>query len=176
MDSGAFFIMANAKKKKQNKKPKRYHAKNFDAFKRLYFKNPSISPTDCVLQTYNCTSRESAAAIASQNLTKLKVTHSDLMARFGLSDEEDVRDLARLRKAKRLQSCDVYVKEEDGEFKINENSNDFIEVEDNKVQLDALKLSLQLKGALVDKVKHEGEIGLTLADVCKNVIKSRARK
>jgi hypothetical protein len=174
MDRGAFFIMA--KKKKKSVKPARYHAKGFEAFKKLFFSDPTLSPTEVALRTYNCTTKGSASAIASQNLAKLKITHADLMARFGLSDEEDVRDLARLRKAKRLQSCDVYVKEEDGEFKINENSNDFIEVDDNKVQLDALKLSLQLKGALVDKVKHEGEIGLTLADVCKNVIKSRARK
>jgi hypothetical protein len=124
-------------------------AKKFKAFQKLLFNNLLLTPTECALQIYDCKDKKVAAVIASQNLTKLNLTHTDIMERMGLSDEEDVADLIRLRKAKKVQSCNILVsKDADGNTVVNENSNDFIEVDDNHVQLKALELTCRLKGKL----------------------------
>jgi phage terminase small subunit len=119
----------------------------------------TFSPTEAAMRAYNCKDRLSARVIASQNLSKLNISLIDLMEKAGLGTEEDLADLTRLSKAKRIQACDVYVQNENGQFKINENSNDFIEVDDNQVQLKALELRLKLKGKLstvpiIDQSKH----------------------
>ena len=114
----------------------------------------TLSPTEAAFRAYNCKDRKVAAVIASQNLLKLNISLPDLMDSMGLTDEEDVKDLQRLRKAQKLQTCDIYVKKEDGKVTINKNSNDFIEVDDNAIQIKALELSLRLKGRLKDKVEH----------------------
>ena len=76
---------------------------------------------------------------------------NDLMDKMGLTVEEDIEDLKRLRRAKRLHVCDIYIKDDNGKLKINKNSNDFIEVDDNPTQLKALELTLKLKGHLKEK-------------------------
>jgi len=110
------------------------------------------NPTEAAFQVYNCKNRDVASVISYQNFRKLQITMEDLMDKMGLDTEEDIKDLIRLRKAKRLQSCDVYVqKDENGEYKINENSNDFMEVDDNNAQLKALELTCKLKGRLKER-------------------------
>ena len=131
-------------------------------FQRLLLSNPALSPTEVADRIYDCKDRKVACVIASQNLTKLNITLDDLMARAGLSDEADIDDLKRLRKAQRIQSCDVYVdKDENGKYVINENSNEFIEVDDNHIQLRALELTFKLKKKLngnsihIDQSQHQ---------------------
>lgn len=121
----------------------------------------TLSPTEAAMRVYKCKNRLSARVIASQNLSKLNISMIELMNKMGLTLEEDMLDLKRLRKAQRIQACDIYVKkDENGNYKINENSNDFINVDDNHTQLRALELSLKLKRFLngkdiiIDQSKH----------------------
>ncbi len=141
-----------------NKRP----AVKLKRFQRLLLSNPTLSPTEVAFQVYDCKDRLVARNIASQNLAKLGITLNDLMNLMGLSDEQDVKDLERLRKAQRIQSCDVYVdKDENGKYVVNENSNDFIEVDDNHTQLRALELTFKLKKKLngnsihIDQSQHQ---------------------
>ena len=117
-------------------------------FQKLLLNNPHLSPTECAARIYNCKDRKSAGNIASENLEKLGITFKKLMIRMGLSDEQDVADLIRLRNAKKVQSCDLFVKDENGKLTINKNSNDFIEVDDNATQLKALELTMKLKNRI----------------------------
>lgn len=88
-------------------------------------------PTEAAFRVYNCKDRNSAKVIASQNLTKLNISSAELMEKMGISDEEDTKDLKRLRKAKYLHH--------------------FSEMDDNATQLKALELTYKLKGKLKDK-------------------------
>ena len=92
----------------------------------------------------------------------------DFLARMGLTDEEDVADLIRLRKAQKVQRCDVYLKNVDGKMVINKNSNDFIDVDDNQTQLKALEMTLKLKSKFPkDKVEVSGNITMTPEQLAK---------
>jgi len=51
-------------------------------------------------------------------------------------------------KATRFQSCDVYVQNENGQYKINENSNDFIEVPDWNARHKFFDTMLKLQGKI----------------------------
>src|SRR3990167_4986645 len=137
--------MKNRLKKYKNL---RYGMK-FLTFKREYLKNPLVSPTNLALQIYDCQDVHSANSIATENLSKLGLTLTDLMNRHhDLSNIDDLNDLQRLSHAKKFQDCDVFIKDENGKLKINKNSNDFIEVDDNQVQAKILELRLKLKGYL----------------------------
>ena len=136
-------------------------ARKFQAFQKLLFSNLLLTPTECALQTYNCKDKNVATVIAGQNLRKLCLTHDDLMIRMGMSDEQDVADLIRLRKAKKVQSCNILVsKDADGNTVVNENSNDFIEVDDNHTQLKALELTCRLKGRLTQNINNQVNINI----------------
>lgn len=89
-----------------------------------------------------------------------KVSMEDALDRAGLTDAAISQELARIAKgATRLHACDVYVqKEADGSFKINENSNDFIEIPDEQARVKALELAAKLKGRLLNKVELSGEL------------------
>src|SRR3990167_1782040 len=70
----------------------------------------------------------------------------NLLNKAGATDNKIAAKLVALMNAKKFQSCDVYVKEgKDGKYEINENSNDFIEVDDNQAQLKAVELVLKTK-------------------------------
>lgn len=114
----------------------------------------TLSPTEAAMRAYDCKDRKSASQIAYENLRKLDISMAELMSQMGLTDEEDIKDLIRLRKCKKLHVCDIYVKDDNGKLKINRNSNDFIEVDDNPTQLKALELTAKLKGNIEDKTKH----------------------
>lgn len=133
-------------------------------FQKLLLRNPTTSPTEIAMRTYKCKNRLVAAVIACQNLIKLNISIAELMTRTpGMSDEDDLIHLERLKNAKKIQSCNVFVKKDkEGNYKINENSNDFVEVDDNKAQLGALNLSMKLKGHLRDKVELTGKDGEVL--------------
>lgn len=120
----------------------------------------TLSPTEAAMRAYNCKDRDSASQIAYENLRKLEISMPELMNRMGLTDEEDIKDLIRLRKAVKQISCNVFIKK-DGEMKgANGKTLDFIEVDDNLTQLKALELTCKLKGHLRDKyeIEHKGEL------------------
>jgi hypothetical protein len=129
-------------------------------FQKILLHNPLLSPTEVAMRVYNCKDRGVARVIGSQCLTRLNITLQDLLDRIpGMSDEDDMEHLVRLKSAKKQQSCDIYVTlGDDGKPKFNENSNDFIEVDDNPVQLNATRLSLQVKGHLKEKIEHSGSL------------------
>lgn len=119
--------------------------------------HPTECPTDWAMATYDCKNRDIAAVIASQNLRKLNVSLIDMMNQTqGLTDEDDIKDLARLRKCKRPIAADVFIRNEDGELKVNKSSNDWIEVDDNQSQIKTLELCLKLKGKLKEDSKGNG--------------------
>jgi len=122
----------------------------------------TMSPTDAAMSAYDCKSRDVARVIACQNLTKLNITFKDLMEKMGLTDEEDIKDLMRLRKATKQISCNIYIKKDGEMLGADGKSMDFIEVDDNQTQLKALELTMKLKGHLRDKIEHSGEIAFTM--------------
>jgi hypothetical protein len=63
-----------------------------------------------------------------------------------LDDNRFCKKLDQLLEAKKIQSCNLLVKKDpdSGEMTVNENSNDFIEVDDNYAQTQALKILGQL--------------------------------
>ena len=127
---------------------------NLTAKQRLFIKHliRTFSPTEAAMQSYDCKDRLSARNIASENLSKLGIDMNNLMEKTGLGLEEDVEDLKRLRKCKRPIACDIFIRDENGELKVNKNSNDWVEVDDNPSQLKALEITLKLKGHLKDKL------------------------
>lgn len=140
-------------KKRTSKKqiPQKKHSKRtalkFELFKKLIMSNPCITPTDAAMQSYNCKDRKVASVIGSQNLVKLNVTMPELLARMGLTDEEDANDLKKLRNAtttKFFQHEGKIIDQED--------------VEDNGTQLKALELTAKLKGRLNGKIEVTGEV------------------
>lgn len=136
---------------------------------RLFLKElvATLSPTEAAMRIYNCKDRNSAKVIASQNLTKFNFTMPELMDKMGLGIEEDISDLKRLRKAKRVIGyLHQYKKNKKGEIKKVDKispdevvSNEFIEVDDNQAQLKALELSLKIKGYLKEKTEHSFDDG-----------------
>lgn len=93
----------------------------------------TLHPTEAAMRAYNCKDRLSARVIASENLTKLNISMSELMDKMGLDTQQDVEDLKKLRKTK-----------------------------DNHIKLKALELTLKLKGYLKQKdVSVEKHVHLT---------------
>lgn len=92
-------------------------------------------------------SKKSAKQIASENFTKPYIRRSiqEELDRIGITDAFLAKYLKKKLTAKKLQDCDVFIKNENGKYKINKNSNDFIEVDDNTNQLRACENILKLK-------------------------------
>jgi phage terminase small subunit len=108
-------------------------------------------------RVYNIKNDNVAGVIAYENIRKLKIPFIEMMERAGITDESDVALLLKLRNAQRVQSADVYVQNENGRWVVNENSNDFIEVDDNQVQLKALELTQKLKGRIKEAKNGNGQ-------------------
>lgn len=136
-------------KKRTSKKtiPKVKAFPKFEKFKKLIMSNPCITPTEAAMQSYNCKDRKVAGVIGSQNLVKLKITMPELLERMGLTDEEDAKDLKKLREAKTTKF-----------FQHEGSIVDREDVEDNQTRLKALELTAKLKGRLVGKVEVTGEV------------------
>jgi len=132
-------------------------------FQKMLVKNPSLHPTDIALRIYDCKDRNSASAIASQNLRKLGISKDELMERVGLSDIADAEDLARLRKAKKVVSAVVTDKDAGAADK------DFIEVDDNHTQFKALELTYKIKGAFNDDKRGVGDNTQNFLTIVENV-------
>lgn len=105
------------------------------------------------------------SAVAAENLTKPLIVAAieALKKKFGLTDEFLLKKHLQLINAKRNQACDVYIKKDaDGKYVVNENSNDFIEVEDNQVQVQALKLAYEINGKIKPKIDQSTHLHLTV--------------
>ena len=77
----------------------------------------------------------------------IKVDISNAFEQVGLTDKAIVEYALEGMRATRMRACDVYVqKDEDGNYKINENSNDFIEVEDWFARHKFFTTALELMG------------------------------
>jgi phage terminase small subunit len=82
----------------------------------------------------------------------VKVGIMDELERAGLTAKVQAQALFKLAFAKKSQVCDLYIqKDENGKYKINENMSEFIEVDDNKIQLETWKHIADLKGMIVSK-------------------------
>jgi hypothetical protein len=110
------------RKKKQSYK--------LELFKRMMLANPTVSPKEIAYTVYRCKNRRVAGVIASHNMKQLGITLQDLLARRGLTDEKDVDDLSRLRRAKKVVLVGDALKK----------------VDDTYLQFKALELTRRLKG------------------------------
>ena len=88
----------------------------------------------------------------------VKVGIVDALERAGITGSYRANELFKLTQATKIQSCDVYVRNEDGKMVVNENSNDFIEVPDNATRLNAQKHISELLGDIKSKVEHSGQV------------------
>lgn len=66
--------------------------------------------------------------------------------RIGITTAYKSRKFKELLESKYLKDCDIFIKDENGTLKINKNSNDFIETEDNNTRLGTLRLLCQVQG------------------------------
>ena len=135
--------------------------KGLTAKQRVFIKElaKTLSPTEAAMRAYNCKDRLVARVIASENISKLNISMTELMDKMGLGVEEDLTDLKRLKNAKRVIGyLHQYKKDENGKVEKAEPdetvSNEFLEADDNPVQLKATELSLKLKGHLREKTEH----------------------
>ena len=76
--------------------------------------------------------------------------------KIGISTRYKAKKFKELLEQKKLQDCDIFIKDENGKLKVNKNSNDFIEVEDGNVRLGALKLLCQVEGDLKENGNGKG--------------------
>lgn len=76
--------------------------------------------------------------------------------RVGISTRYKAKKFKELLEAKKLQDCDVFIKDENGKLKVNRNSNDFIEVEDNNTRITTLRLLCQVEGDLKENGNGKG--------------------
>lgn len=97
------------------------------------------SPTDAAVLAFNTSSRLSASVRASQTFKKFSITLPQLMEHMGLTDEKDVEDLMRLRKAKTKKFF-----AHEGKVKSTRT------IEDHSTQTRALELTMKIKGYMTD--------------------------
>ena len=68
--------------------------------------------------------------------------------KIGISTRYKAKKFKELLEAKRPIACDVFIRNENGKLKVNKNSNDWIEVEDNNARVATLRLLSQVEGDL----------------------------
>ena len=105
---------------------------------------------------FDCKNNHVANVLGSRMLVKIGITMPELMDKMGLSIEEDVKDLKRLRKAKMTKFF-----AHEGQV-ISQKDCD-----DNATQTKALEISLKLRGALREQVDHSMNININLAEALK---------
>jgi hypothetical protein len=89
-----------------------------------------------------------------------KRTMAEQFDAVGLTDTRIAEEITNhALGAVKIQSADVYVQNENGRWVVNENSNDFIEVDDNQTRLRALELASKMKKHLVESKNGNGNGG-----------------
>lgn len=123
------------------------------------------SPTDAAVLAFNTSTRLSASVRASQTLKKFSIKLPQLMEHMGLTDEKDVADLMRLRKAKKSQ---FYAHE--GVVITTKR------VDDHSTQTRALELTMKLKGYLDDAPKVNVENNFTVIQHMREALREREER
>ena len=92
-----------------------------------------------------------------RNVDRLPVRNALQQAfrKIGISTRYKAKKFKELLEAKKIQDCDIFVKDENGKLKVNRNSNDFIEVEDNTTRVATLRLLCQVEGDVDKENGHE---------------------
>ena len=126
-------------------------------FIKYYFENGG-NATQAARQAGYKGNDQTLCVVGGENLRKpfILAAIEEIKKKNGLTEELLLQKHLQLLNAKRTQSCDVHIKNENGKWVANENSNDFIEVDDNNVQLGALKLAYELEGKLKQKLEVVG--------------------
>lgn len=78
--------------------------------------------------------------------------------KVGISTRYKAKKFKELLEAKKIQDCDVFIKDENGKLKVNRNSNDFIEVEDNNARVATLRLLCQVEGDIKENGNGKGGV------------------
>lgn len=131
------------------------------------------SPTDAAVLAFNTSTRLSASVRASQTLKKFSINLPQLMEHMGLTDEKDVQDLLRLRKAKKTTFFPHYKKDENGkEVRVME----IRKTDDNTVQTRVLELTMKLKGYLDDAPKVNVENNFTVIQHMREALREREER
>ena len=98
---------------------------------------------------------ETTARDHSERFEKsISVGMQNALEQAGLTDQVMSTQIANIALgAKKVRSCDIYVKEkDDGTYEVVEDKNEFIEVDDMPTRLKALELAGKFKGNLIIKV------------------------
>jgi len=117
----------------------------------------------CVKHSFKQSAVAKELGVTHQAISK-QVNHNPIvrtelqkaLRQVGLSTKYRAKKFKKLLEAKRFQSCDVYVQNDDGKYKINENSNDFIEIDDNITQLGTLRLLCQVENDIKENKNGNG--------------------
>lgn len=98
---------------------------------------------------------KAAKALEAQVAQDLK----DVFAVKGLTDPKLAALVLEGINATKLQTCDIYIKDENGKLKINKNSNDFIEVPDWHARHKFIVTAAELTGRLKKIIEGAGVKG-----------------
>lgn len=82
----------------------------------------------------------------------------DVFEQKGLTDNALVEYALEALKAVKLQTCDIYVKDDNGKLQINKNSNDFIEIPDWHARHKFFATIMELTGRIKTKIEHSGKV------------------
>jgi len=82
----------------------------------------------------------------------------ELLDNNDLTHQRVADKINKLLDAKKIQTCDVYVKQDrNGKWKVNRNSNDFIEVDDNQAQQKALDTLIKVQRIIENNQNSEDD-------------------
>jgi transcriptional regulator with XRE-family HTH domain len=86
----------------------------------------------------------------------VKTPLQEAFRKIGITTRYKAKKFKELLEAKKIQDCDVFIKDENGKLKVNRNSNDFIEVEDNPSRVATLRLLCQVEGDIKENGNGKG--------------------
>ena len=77
--------------------------------------------------------------------------------KVGISTRYKAKKFKELLESKRPIACDVFIRNKNGKLKVNKNSNDWIEVEDNNARVSTLRLLCQVQGDIKENGNAKGK-------------------
>lgn len=113
----------------------------------LYIKTGNA--TEATIQSYACKNRNSATALASENLRKLNI--GEAMEKYGITDQYLLSKLKEGLDSTRTISAKIIMKG-GGNRDATSQTDDFIDVPDFNARHKYLELALKLKGRLTNKI------------------------
>lgn len=94
---------------------------------------------------------------AHKNIER-RCNFDQILIEAGMDDVSLSQLIAEGLQAKKPVACDVFIRNENGDLKVNKNSNDWIEYEDWNARHKFLETVLTLQGKLRIKFEHSGRI------------------